>query len=142
MNANDADVKSAPPKSSPPRRGQGWVCQAGHHSPEIQNRHLRPRLFLASTSRLQELHDTHATPPHAPRSAESRRQTPLCDRGNSPARRESGPSTGADAENGFLPSTVSDLIQRNLDHFGSGFIDPRNAAVVEPDMSVNSCWHT
>ena len=56
----DADAKSAPPKSSPPGRGQGWVRQAGHHSREIQNRHLRSRLLLAPASPLQELHDTDA----------------------------------------------------------------------------------
>src|SRR2546423_3337566 len=38
--------------------------------------------------------------------------------------------------------TVGDLIQRNLDHFDSGLIDPCNSAVVEPDMSINCSWHT
>ena len=32
----------------------------GHPSSQIQNRHLRPRLLLASASRLQELHDADA----------------------------------------------------------------------------------
>ena len=37
---------------------------------------------------------------------------------------------------------MCDLIQRNLDRLGSGVVDPREAAVIEPDMSVGYYWHT
>jgi len=47
--------------------GQGEVsnsarCFGGHSSSEIQNRHIRSRLFLAPAQRLQKLHDASASP--------------------------------------------------------------------------------
>lgn len=37
---------------------------------------------------------------------------------------------------------VRDLVERDLDHFRFGVVDPRDPAVVEPDMGVGCCWHT
>jgi hypothetical protein len=36
---------------------------------------------------------------------------------------------------------MAGLIQRNLDHFCCSVVDPRNAAVIEADMSVAYRWH-
>ena len=57
---------------SPPRRGQGWVCETGHRPVQIQNRYLRPRLFLAPPQGLQELH--HADQPAEMVDRQTRRQ--------------------------------------------------------------------
>src|SRR5881628_3319619 len=42
----------------------------------------------------------------------------------------------------FGAPAVCDLVHGNLDHFGCGFIDPGNAALVEPDMSIDCYRHT
>src|SRR6266508_2926600 len=44
--------------------------------------------------------------------------------------------------NFFSAPAMRDLIQRNLDHFCSGVVDPRKAAVIKSDMIGHYCWHS
>jgi hypothetical protein len=36
---------------------------------------------------------------------------------------------------------MCELIERNLDYFCCGIIDPRNAAVIESNVSLGYSWH-
>jgi len=44
--------------------------------------------------------------------------------------------------NFFSAPPMCDLIQRNLDHFCSSIVDPRNTPLIEPDMSMGYCRHS
>jgi hypothetical protein len=37
---------------------------------------------------------------------------------------------------------VRDVVERNLEDFGSGVVDPGNPAIIQANMTLGYCWHT